>query len=145
VFSSYDLLRIGAYGDPLSAPWHVTEQVLHITRMKGKSTGYTHLWMNAESLGAEESKSTLTASCDSLFDEAAARLRGWSTFTSTPNGSMTPVLGNKPVLCPNQKTEGRVTCDSCKKCSGTKNGLVAIRASEHGSRSKAKIKKGFSA
>jgi hypothetical protein len=129
---SLPVLRMGAYGDPLSAPWEIQESMI---RMANTHTGYTHMWRSATSLNAEGAKGFLMASCDSITDELAARALGWSTFTATPKPQ--PRTGYRASPCTNQVNQA-ITCAACLKCGGTKTKITSITAHEHGIRSKMK-------
>lgn len=131
----HSFLRLGSYGDPLSAPLWVTEEILRVTGLQGQHTGYTHLWRNAPALKAERSAAYLMASCDSKQEAKDARALGWSAYLATSERGGEKISA---VVCPNNTHETQ--CNACKLCNGN-NVLRTIVNPEHGMRSSAKNRK----
>lgn len=107
---AYKKLRVGAYGDPGSAPSEVT---LGLIRRAMNWTGYTHAWRERP-----EFKQYLMASCDSEDEAISARAQGWATYRIKRPG--TPEM-SREFPCPSPHG---VQCSSCMACN-----------SRHGNRS----------
>ena len=98
-------LRIGAYGDPASAPSKVT---LDLIKMAKQHVGYTAQWRNRP-----EFRGYLMASVNSSEETLEAARRGWKSYRIKLPGE--PNLSFEHD-CPSP----RVLCNQCMACSGDK-------------------------
>ncbi|AEK10058.1 hypothetical protein FDH96_gp109 [Mycobacterium phage Rey] len=115
-------LRIGAYGDPVAAPFDVWQAIADAS---DGVTGYTHQWRKADPRFSQ----LCMASCDSVQDYRDARKAGWRGFVPRPLGAPKPV---GLVECPATVRE-TVQCITCMQCGGNGNGRSAsISIEVHG-------------
>lgn len=112
--------RIGAYGDPVSAPPWVT---VDLGQGPG-SVGYTHQWRTCDPIF----KNFLMASVDSIEEMREAQAMGWRTFRTGFDG---PVPGLE-IKCPHK--EKGILCYSCGLCAGNQVGAKSIYEEMHGAR-----------
>jgi len=127
--------RLGAYGDPSSAPFAVNRDLISRGKRK-KNTGYTH--QHADSKFFPMRKMVM-ASVHS--EEEALRLQseGWRTFRTMSEGD--ELMPNE-IMCPASEAEGkRLTCEECLACSGiglnmSRQNAVSVAIPAHGSPSK---------
>lgn len=116
-------VRLGAYGDPASAPVDLARMLV---RRSDGWTGYTHQWRRAPAW-----KALTMASVETPDDAAEAHRRGWRTFRGVSDDTAEPI--GSEIVCP-AYTHG-VTCSNCGLCSGTGNGrgkAPSIRIPFHG-------------
>jgi hypothetical protein len=139
---AFNFLRLGSWGDSLSAPWTVTSKIIDIVQ-PDTLTGYTHQWKTSQDPLLAEAKRYLMASCDDLYEENMAHTRGWGSYLATPILSKTK-LEYATVVCPFTASKGEILCSSCGKCNGL-SGIVHIRTEEHGARSQGKRAAAFKA
>ena len=119
------LLRVGAYGDPVAVPHSVWEPVLAEAY---QATSYTHLW---RLICAEPFKSWTMASVDSVTERDEARERGWRTYRVDRGEGLQP----GEIWCPATEPGGnRVQCSGCMACDGHVRGSrrVDIVSPAHG-------------
>lgn len=111
--SKVDLLRFGAYGEPVLLPIEAVELMISKFREKsGKTfwTGYTHQWHKDE---YQEYSKYFMASVHNKFEEAIALDKGFKFFGVG--------YETEGINCPASKEAGKkTTCSVCKLCSGTK-------------------------
>ena len=107
--SSFDVVRIGAYGDPAMVPFSVWERLAKHVRL----LGYTHAWRYAY----PRLKEHCMASVETLVDAERARKAGWRYFRlRTPAAP----LSSGEFMCPASSEAGKSrTCLQCKACDGT--------------------------
>ena len=126
--------RLGAYGDPSSAPFAINKDL--VSRGNGKQTGYTHQHSDRK---FHPMRKLVMASVHSEDEAKELHAKGWRTFRTMSEWELP--MANE-LICPASEEEGkRLTCEECLACSGTglkdsrRNAMsVAIRA--HGSPSK---------
>jgi hypothetical protein len=108
------LLRLGAWGDPVSVPSHVWLQLLSDWRQVGMDnahTGYTHQWRRPEAAWAV---GILEASVDAPDERRVAKAAGWSTFrVRHADEGLEP--GERH--CPKGQAKA-VRCVDCLACDG---------------------------
>lgn len=124
------VIRLGAYGDPLAIPSHIIRALL--SKAKGH-TSYTH----ASGLLPDATISHSMISADTPEQALEAHNRGLRTFRVIPitqwqtkgKDSLLP----SEILCPASKEAGaRVTCSSCLLCSGQHTKAKSIAIPAHG-------------
>lgn len=127
------MVRYTAIGDGGRVAPGVADRIVSTVRAAGlQLVGYTHHWRDA--LVAADWRGRLMASVDTLSDADAAIAAGWRAAAVVPEDQ--PARGTTPggaryVVCPAQVTDGRVTCNDCRLCDGSKPGpVIAFR--EHG-------------
>lgn len=108
-------IRLGAYGDPATAPFELSARLVkHVAR----HTGYTHQWRVCD----PRFRTLVMASVSSPEEREEARTLGYRTFRVRQSSE--PVLPGERV-CPAseeyaQAHGGRkVTCAECGACRGT--------------------------
>ena len=103
-----DLVRFGAYGEPITLPLYVLEKLVTISK---KRTGYTHQWFDPV---YHKYSKYLMASTHSDAEQWIANSQGWRTFTINSD------LERDSILCPASKeSEIDSTCVKCGLCAGT--------------------------
>ena len=128
---SANYLRLGSYGDPLSAPLSVSYRIFTYTGLYGSHTGYTHLWRQAK----PDARFFLMASVDTRAEQQEARLLGWSSFLATDK------VAKGAIHCPAQRTNGKISCSVCLACDGARDRQREIEIVEHGQLSTTKHKR----
>lgn len=127
--NSYLPVRLGAAGNPNSAPFSVSFNLL---KNSPSHTGYVHQWLTCD----QEFKRITMASCESKTEAKAAQKLGWRTARVMEVGD-TELLPNE-IICPaTQKRADGVTpktdCATCGLCSGTEGrGTCSIVFPVHG-------------
>lgn len=112
------VLREGSYGDPAAVPrfhWDFLHSLCGSARL-----GYTHQWRSFPALAGK-----LQASVESPALAHEAQALGYKTFRIMPVHDAALMPGE--ILCPSEKTDGRVKCVDCRLCDGKKRN-VAITA-----------------
>ena len=124
------VIRLGAYGDPLAVPSHIWRVLL--SKSKGH-TSYTH----ASGLLPDATMSHSMVSADTPEQALEAHKKGLRTFRVIPvkhwhqEGSKALLKGE--ILCPASKEAGaKVTCSSCLLCSGQHTKAKSIAIPAHG-------------
>lgn len=103
------VVRMGTYGDPTAAPFHVWDAFMPRT---AGHTGYTHQWRAPK---FRPFAKYVQASCDVPEDVADAARRGFAgSFLVMPVGIDAPE--HVAELCPSLVG---VSCLDCRKCNGT--------------------------
>lgn len=124
------MIRLGAYGDPLAIPSHIFRALL--SKAKGH-TSYTH----ASGLLPDATLSPHMISADNPLQAQAMHSRGLRTFRVIPvttwqdkgRGSL---LANE-ILCPASKEVGaKVQCIDCGLCAGQTIKAKSIAIPAHG-------------
>ena len=119
-----DLLRFGAYGEPITLPLQIVSDLAVIS--KGQFTGYTHAW---KSIDAQAYKAYFMASTHNMTDYIEASEIGWRCFTVTSENSDTT---ENSVLCPASKEAGqKVKCSACQLCKGTASKAKSVSIPIH--------------
>jgi hypothetical protein len=113
-------VRVGAYGDPLSAPSVVPEIAYAIEPHGGTVLGYTHRWQHP---AAVRFQFWLMASADTPADGLRARSKGWRTYRVRTEGE--PLQRGEKV-CAHE--ENRTACNACGECDGDRSPGGAPRA-----------------
>jgi len=119
------LLRAGAYGDPVAVPAGVWQPLVDAAY---QTVSYTHLWRLSE---AEPFKAWTMASVDSVAEREEAKELGWRTYRVSPDLS----LGHDEIWCPATEPGGnRALCETCMACDGHMRGSrrVDIASPVHG-------------
>jgi hypothetical protein len=119
------MVRLGTYGDPAAVPADVWHSLT--TRAIGH-TGYTHQWRKAF---AAPLRTLCMASADSEQDAADARAAGWRFFRVAFPGDAPRRLDLGESVCPASAEAGyKLTCESCRACSGAngRRGSIVIQA-----------------
>lgn len=107
-------LRIGAYGDPSTAPFAFWRR---LTSLAAGWTGYTHFWRTCD----PRFRQLLMASVDTERERTEALARGWRTFRVRQQ----PQLLEGELVCPaSAEAHHRTTCQQCRICSGTSGRAV---------------------
>lgn len=110
---------------------------LHSLRGDLEGWGYTHHWRQ---LSPQDAKGwTLNASTETASQAAEAIGKGWqAVIESTPENDLAGqrIAGRRVVTCPNQITEGRVTCAHCQLCRSQSPTRAIVQFIAHGSASK---------
>ena len=101
-------IRIGAYGDPLAAPFWVWEAL--VKRAAGY-TGYTHQWKN----GDQRMKQLCMASVDNEAEKNHAQSLGWRTYRVLADGEEPDAT---EIPCP---ASDIIKCNKCLLCRGISN------------------------
>jgi hypothetical protein len=115
------IVRLGTYGDPAAVPVAVWDALVSNATAH---TGYTHQWKQGTTL-----RHLCMASADSSKEASVAHVAGWRTFrVAMPNH-----IDRLPseAICPASEEAGRkLTCDTCRACSGAngRRGSIVIRA-----------------
>lgn len=135
-FNKYIPVRLGAAGNPNSAPFKVS---FDLVKNAPAHTGYVHQWLTCD----QEFKRITMASCDSKAEAKAAQKLGWRTFRVAEVGD-TELLPNE-IVCPatQLRADGytpKTDCATCGLCSGTEGrGKCSVVVQAHG-KAKAKVK-----
>ena len=112
-----NLLRAGAYGDPVAAPIEVWNQVLPLA---ASTTSYTHMW---ELVIAERFKAWTMASVDTISERVTAKAKGWRTYRVDNGAGLQP----GEVWCPASEPGGmRAQCEDCMGCDGLTRGSKRV-------------------
>lgn len=121
-------VRLGAYGEPVSAPIDVS---LALTSKARMWTGYTHQWYDLTATGrADRWPGLLMASVETPGKAEQAMRLGWRPFIAQPEGEPLP---EGAFLCPAERDGyGKLTCQRCGACAGTRNGTVNVNAAYPG-------------
>jgi hypothetical protein len=122
------MIRVSDIGDPSScSDEQITEIKTLAQRARLALVGYTHKWRTDPRW-----KGLLMASCETLEAADQARAAGWkaATFLPTPTTTHTPA-GHRIIQCPAEKAPGKVTCNNCRLCDGSRPGPV-IGFTPHG-------------
>lgn len=125
------VVRLGAYGDPLAIPSHIWRALL--SKTKGH-TSYTH----ASGLLPESTVSHSMISADTPEQATQAHNKGLRTFRVIPlqqwQDKGTNSLLKNEILCPASKEAGaKITCSDCLLCSGQGTKAKSIAIPAHGS------------
>lgn len=123
-------IRLGSYGDPLSAPGNVWRELL--SQSKGH-TGYTH---QAQTL-PDANVSRTMISADTEEQAKQAHDKGLRTFRVIPittwQAKQKQSLLPNEILCPASKEAGaKVQCIDCRLCSGQTIKAKSIAIPAHG-------------
>lgn len=118
-------VRVGAYGDPMSAPLVVGQLARAVEPHGGRLLGYTHQWRRPTSNGFQP---WLMASVDTPAEALRARSKGWRTFRVRLEGEP---LDPTEVLCAAERE--RSNCSACGACDGA-SARPSIVATVHGLR-----------
>jgi len=124
--------RLGSYGDPAAMPYKVSVDL--IRRGNGKNTGYTHQHSDRR---FRPMRKLVMASVHTVDQALKAQSEGWRTFRTMQAGD---TLMDNEILCPASKEAGyRLTCETCKACSGTgvslsRHKAVNVALYAHGSK-----------
>ena len=127
---SGQVIRLGAYGDPLAIPSHIIRALL--SKSKGH-TSYTH----ASGLLPGATMSHSMVSADTPEQALEAHNRGLRTFRVIPISQWqqedSKALLKNEILCPASKEAGAtVTCSDCLLCSGQNTKAKSIAIPAHG-------------
>ena len=124
------MIRLGAYGDPLAIPSHIFRALL--SKSKGH-TSYTH----ASGLLPESNISPHMVSADNPEQAQEAHSKGLRTFRVIPinqwqDKGRDSLLSNE-ILCPASKEAGaKVQCSDCGLCAGQTIKARSIAIPAHG-------------
>lgn len=118
------MVRLSAIGDVGRCGKETADAIVAEVKAAGLAVvGYTHHWR--EATVAEAWRGRLMASCDTLADADRAIAEGWRAAVVLPDGTdgdtRTPA-GALVKLCPAQASEGKVTCNTCRLCDGSRPG-----------------------
>ena len=125
---SAKMARITAIGDGALLPIPYVKQSIRKIRAFGlDAVGFTHYWEDFPSL-----KGWLMASVDGLDGVDKALALGWRVAVTVPwdfigdkgTGRFLTAGGARGIVCPAVKSEGAVTCNTCRLCDGSKAGPV---------------------
>ena len=127
---SGQVIRLGAYGDPLAIPSHIIRALL--SKSKGH-TSYTH----ASGLLPDSTMSHSMVSADTPEQAIQVHNKGLRTFRVIPISQWqdkgTEALLRGEILCPASKEAGaKVTCSDCLLCSGLHTKAKSIAIPAHG-------------
>jgi hypothetical protein len=102
-------VRLGAYGDPASTPFHIWESICSVAY---RTTGYTHSWRTCE----PALKEFCMASVDTIREKNTAVARGWRTFRVRLEEEE---VKSDEIMCPASKEAGvKSDCSKCNGCNG---------------------------
>jgi hypothetical protein len=101
--------RSGAWGDPANAPLWVLV-ALYANGIRG--TGYTHEWRTCN----PEYRKYLMASVEDPESKALAISMGWRTYGITRETT----LPTDTIMCPESTSGGKIDCNTCLLCDGTR-------------------------
>lgn len=120
------MFRIGTYGDPAAAPFHIWQKAVSKALAHN---GYTHQWRKPK---FQKFQTLCMASVDSLEEYGSAILKGWRTFRVRKASD--PFFKEREVQCPASKEAGqKTTCADCRACGGlTAKARVGITIISHG-------------
>lgn len=128
------MVRLGAIGDPGALSLRYLSKAIKMIRSEGMdAVGYTHHWRERPDLAG-----MLMASCDTIAQADEALAMGYRAAVVLPAdhvGSFTTPNGAKGIVCPAIKAPGKVTCNTCRLCDGSKRGPV-IGFPDHGPKSR---------
>lgn len=125
---SAKMARLTSIGDSARLPIPYVKQSIRKIRAFGMdAVGFTHYWEDFPSL-----KGWLMASVDSLDGVDKALALGWRVAVTVPwdfigdngTGRFRTAGGARGIVCPAIKSEGAVTCNTCRLCDGSKAGPV---------------------
>ena len=120
-------VRLGAYGDPTSAPIAIAKRLV---RMSGNdNTGYTHQWKTCNPAW----RHLLMASVENVAQKKIAHAAGWRTFRVMGTNN---TIERGEILCPKDKSFGEIAkqCIDCRACDGyDRPGKVSIAINHHSS------------
>lgn len=122
------MLRLGGWGDPLSAPLILPPLVATARALDIEAIGYTQRW-NTPGVGLH--KGYLMASVNSAADGLRARSKGWRTFRIRPEDGP---LGPAEQVCDYE--ESAYQCRACRACNGAESSAPSVVATVHGLRFK---------
>lgn len=121
--SRYDLVRLGAYGDPAMLPSYINESLISRT----KHTAYSHQSSEKSFFNAD----LYMRSADTLEQAKKAWNIGERTFRIVK--SLSEIVKGKEIACPASET---VTCLDCKLCGGASVKAKSIAIVAHGNGAK---------
>jgi hypothetical protein len=127
-YFSGKMLRLGAYGEPVSVPITVQRPLMDIA---DGVIGYTHAWRAKR---YHHWRHHLMASVHSLSERSEAQEMGWRTFRGRlPEQE----LGPGEFICPASPEAGyRLTCSQCGACGGGSPSKASPAIIVHGSPNK---------
>lgn len=123
-------LRLGAYGDPASAPDDVS---LALAAIVLGHTGYTHFWRDRPGL-----RQVCMASVTSTQERLLAEAKGWRAFQVVPMDPRThrylEPVGRDVAVCGASVERGKkTTCIACGACGGlSSKARASIVVGAHG-------------
>jgi len=131
------MARLGAIGDPGALSLrYLKRAVAKIRGMGMDAIGYTHHWRGRPDLAG-----VLMASCDTIAQADEAMAMGYRAAVvldvNHGSASFTTPNGAKGIVCPAIKAPGKVTCNTCRLCDGSKPGPI-IGFPDHGPKSRGK-------
>ena len=120
-----ELVRLGAYGDPMAVPSWLWDDVLKYAK---NHTGYGHQFGMK---GADVRPDLCMISVDSEVQAKHQWTLGNRTFRV--GHSINDMVQGKEILCPASEEAGkRTTCDKCKLCSGNQIKAKSVFIPAHG-------------
>ena len=119
------VVRVGAYGDPMSAPLVLAQLDRAAEPHDTKLLGYTHQWKRPNAAAYQR---WLMASVDSPADALRARSKGWRTFRTRLDGE---ALQPGETVCDAEANDA--TCRECRACDGTSSSRPSPVITAHGS------------
>ncbi len=118
------VIRVGAYGDPMSAPLLLSKLDQAAEPHGTKLLGYTHQWKRPNAAGYQR---WLMASVDSPADALRARSKGWRTFRTRLEDEL---LQDGETVC--DAEANAATCRECRACDGTSSSRPSPVITAHG-------------
>lgn len=108
-------LRYGSYGDPVSIPIPVWEQLKSYCTGKAEP-GYTHQWRNPK---FAPWRKMIMASTHTVNENELAASKGWRTFRTITNvNELSPL----EIICPASPEGGfKADCATCGACNGRRS------------------------
>ena len=127
------MVRLGAIGDPAGLNRLDGATIREMVARSGMAlVGYTHGWALP---AGQQWRGSVMASCDSLEDADRAIAAGWRATVVLPSDhegrTFTTPDGHTGIVCPAIVKPGKVTCNDCRLCDGSKSGPV-IGFPDHG-------------
>ena len=124
-------VRYGAYGDPASMSrraflWLHNALFPPGTNNRVGWSGYTHQWRDRLDLSPY-----LMASVDSEEEAEQAKAAGWRYFRVREEGGR---LLDGEIVCPAEKTDGKVQCKDCLLCCGNARKGPNVVITAHGAK-----------
>ncbi len=127
------MVRVGVIGDPAGVSPIDSAYIRQTIKQAGLAlVGYTHGWALDK---ARHWRGSLMASCATLAETDTAIANGWRATVVLPadheGRTFTTPDGHKGIVCPAIVKPGKVTCNDCRLCDGSKAGPV-IGFPDHG-------------
>ena len=134
------MVRLSAIGDPAAMSREWWQGVQQKVQKAGLSlVAYTHFWQHRPDLAGVS-----MASCDRLDQVDKALAKGFRAAVVLPwdfqGRTFETPGGAKGIVCPAILAKGKIDCNSCRLCDGSKPGPV-IGFPDHGPQAQGRLRK----